>query len=31
MGSRGGLMHDAAHRSNVNWRESSEASLFISI
>jgi len=31
MGSRGGVIHDAAHRSNVNWRESSEARLFVSI
>ena len=31
MGSGGGVMHDAPHRSNVNWRESSEARLFVSI
>ena len=31
MGSCGSVMHDAAHRSNVNWRESSEARLFVSI
>ena len=28
MGSRGGVMHDAQHRSNVNWRESREAPAF---
>jgi hypothetical protein len=31
MGSYGSVEHDAAHRSNVNWRESSEARLFVSI
>jgi hypothetical protein len=28
MGSRGGVMHDAAHRSNVNRRESSRVAGF---
>ena len=28
LASRGGVMHDAAHRSNVNWKESSEAAGF---
>jgi len=31
VGSRGGVLHDGAHRSNVNWRESSEARPFVSI
>jgi len=31
MDSRGGVMHDAVHRSNVNWGESSDTRLLISI